>query len=112
VGKEININPKLKEFYDEIKKHKLDDIICIDESSISSLQKRKYCYSPIGKRCIIKTHSQEVFKKYTSIFAISTKGVIGWKLYDKGGIDTERLYDFLEEHITSKMKNKLIIYVF
>ena len=108
-GKEININQKLKEFYDEIKKHKLDDIICIDESSISSLQKRKYCYSPIGKRCIIKTHSQEVFKKYTSIFAISTKGIIGWKLYDKGGIDTERLYDFLEEHITSKMKNKLII---
>ena len=33
-----------------------------------------------------KTHSQEVFKKYTGIFAISTKGVLGWKLYDKGGI--------------------------
>jgi thymidylate kinase len=39
-GKEININQKLKEFYDEIKKHKLEDIICIDETSISGLQKR------------------------------------------------------------------------
>ena len=28
-GKEININKKLKEFYDEIKKHKLEDIIYV-----------------------------------------------------------------------------------
>ena len=28
-GKEININQKLKEFYDEITKHKLEDIICV-----------------------------------------------------------------------------------
>ena len=46
------------------------------------------------KEVWIKRHSQEVFKKYTGIFAISTKGVLGWKLYDKGGINSERLYDF------------------
>ena len=40
---------------------------------------------------------------------LSTKGVLGWKLYDKGGINSERLYDFLQEHITNKYKNKLII---
>jgi len=28
---------------------------------------------------------------------------------DKGGIDSNRLYDFLQEHITTKFKNKLII---
>ena len=50
-----------------------------------------------------------MFKKYTAIFAISTKGVIGWKLYDKGGIDSIRLKEFLEENITTKCKNKLII---
>jgi negative regulator of replication initiation len=61
----------------------------------------------LGKRCTIKTQSQEVFKKYTAIFAISTKGVIGWKLYDKGGIN--RLKEFLEENITNKYKNKLVI---
>jgi len=108
-GKEININQNLKEFYDEIKKHKLEDIICIDETSISSLQKRSHCYSELGKRCVIKTQSQEVFKKYTGIFAISYNGVLGWDLYDKGGIDSDRLYEFLEKYITKKYKNKLII---
>ena len=107
--KEININQKLKEFYDKIKKHKLEDIICIDETSISGLQKRHQCYSELGKRCVIKTQSQEVFKKYTGIFSISYNGVLGWELYDKGGIDSDRLYEFLEKYITKKYKNKLII---
>ena len=108
-GKDIDINKKLDEFYEEIKQYKLEDIICIDETSIGSLQKRKHCYNKLGKRCIIKTSSQEVFKKYTGIFSISTEGVLGWDLYDKSGIDSNRLYDFLQEHITTKFKNKLII---
>ena len=74
-----------------------------------SLQKRNHCYNEIGKRCVIKTQSQEVFKKYTGIFAVSTKGVLGWELYEKSGINTDRLYEFLETHITNKHKNKLII---
>lgn len=108
-GKEININDKLKEFYKEIKKHKLEDIICIDETSVNALMKRNHCYSEVGKRCVIKTTSQEVFKKYTAIFAINTNGVIGWELYEKGGIDSDRLSIFLEKFITKKYKNKLII---
>ena len=108
-GKEININDKLKEFYKEIKKHKLEDIICIDETSVNALMKRNHCYSEVGKRCVIKTTSQEVFKKYTAIFAINTNGVIGWELYEKGGIDSDRLSEFLENFITKKYKNKLII---
>ena len=108
-GKDIDINSKIKDFYDEVKKYKLDDIICIDETSIKSLQKRNHCYNEIGKRCVIKTQSQEVFKKYTGIFAISTNGVLGWDLYEKSGINTDRLYEFLETHITSKYNNKLII---
>jgi hypothetical protein len=58
---------------------------------------------------VIKTQSQEVFKKYTGIFAISVKGVEGWELYEKGGINTERLVAFLEKYITEKYKNKLIV---
>jgi transposase len=108
-GKEININHKLKDFYEEVKKYKMEDIICIDETSIKSLQKRNHCYSRKGKRCVIKTQSQEVFKKYTGIFAISVDGVIDWDLYEKGGINTDRLIDFLEQNITSKLRNKLII---
>jgi hypothetical protein len=54
-GKNINIKEKLNDFYKEIEKYKLENIICIDEISINSLQLRKYCYSNIGKRCVIKT---------------------------------------------------------
>ena len=58
---------------------------------------------------MIKTQSQEVFKKYTGIFSISVDGVIEWDLYEKGGINTDRLIEFLEKNITSKLTNKLII---
>ena len=108
-GKEIDINEKLEEFYNKISKYKIEDIICIDETSIKSLQKRNHCYSERGKRCVIKTDSQDVFKKYTGIFAISVNGVEGWDLYEKGGINTERLVEFLQKFITEKYKNKIII---
>ena len=48
-------------------------------------------------------------QKYTGIFAISVNGVEGWELYEKSGINTDRLIEFLEKHITEKYKNKLII---
>ena len=108
-GKDIDVKDQLKKFYKEVGKYKLEDIICIDETSIKSLEKRHHCYSELGKRCIIRTQSQEVFKKYTGIFAICSEGVLGWKLYEKSGIDSNRLVEFLEAHITSKYKNKLII---
>jgi len=108
-GKDININDNLQEFYKEIKKYNLNDIICIDETSINALQKRNHCYNEIGKRCTIKTQSQDVFKKYTAIFAISTTCVIGWEIYEKGGIDSIRLYKFIETNITNKYKNKLLV---
>ena len=107
--KPIYINKQIREFYNKVKQYKLEDIISIDETSIKSLQKRKFCYSEKGKRCVLKTDNNEVFKKYTGIFSISTKGVLGWELYEKGGINTERLYEFLEKHIVNKYKNKLII---
>lgn len=108
-GKDIDINKSIKEFYDEVKKYKIEDIICIDETSVKSLQKRNRCYSEKGKRCVIKTQSQEVFKKYTGIFAISVNGVVGWDLYEKSGINSDRMVEFLEANITNKFKNKLII---
>ena len=108
-GKDININDNLTDFYKEIKKYNLNDVISIDETSINALQIRNHCYNEVGKRCTIKTQSQDVFKKYTAIFAISTTSVIGWELYEKWGIDSDRLYKFIETNITNKYKNKLII---
>ena len=51
-GKNIDIKQNLKEFYDEIKKHNIADIICIDESSISGMLKRKHCYKDSGQKNI------------------------------------------------------------
>ena len=68
---------------------------------------RKQCYEHIGRN--VEIESQEVFKKYTGIFAISTKGIEGYKIYDKGGIDSDRLLSFLKENITDKYKKKVII---
>lgn len=70
---------------------------------------RRKCYEELGKRCVVKTENQEVFKKYTGIFAISSKGVIGYEVYKKGGIDSNRMVDFINKFINGKYKNKLII---
>ena len=70
---------------------------------------RRKCYEELGKRCVVKTESQEVFKKYTGIFAICSKGVIGYEIYKKGGIDSNRMVNFINKFINGKYKNKLII---
>lgn len=62
----------------------------------------------IGKRLYRYTTSNEIFKKYTLIVAINNNKTIKWKLYQKGGIDTERLIEFLKE-LLKNAKNKLII---
>lgn len=108
-GKEVNIQDMLKKFYDEVKKHKVEDIICIDETSLNAFMIRKYCREKIGKRCVVKTTSQEVFKKYTGVFAISSNGCIGYEVYKQGGIDSQRMIEFLQKHIISKYEGKLII---
>lgn len=54
---------------------------------------------------------KHIHKKYLrniGIFAINYKGVIGYKIYPKDGINSDRLIEFLEENI-SNLKNKLII---
>ena len=35
--------------------------------------------------------------------------MIGYELYEKGGIDSNRLVEFLDKFITTKYKNKVII---
>jgi hypothetical protein len=50
-----------------------------------------------------------VFKKYTGIFAILSKGVEDWELYEKGGIDSGRLEAFLTKKLLSKRKKLIIL---
>jgi transposase len=107
-GKEVNIKSQIKEFYENVSKFKIEDIICLDETSISGLLKRNFCYSEKGKRCVHITNSQAVFKKYTGIFAISSSGIVAHDVYEKGGIDSDRLEKFVEEFIKkNNIKKKL-----
>ena len=108
-NKDVDIKKMLKEFYDEVSKYNLDDIICIDETSISGLMKRNFCYEEVGKRCVITTKTQDVFKKYTVIFAINSKGTVAFEIYEKDGIDSKRLKSFLEDKVLKNQKKKLII---
>ena len=107
-GKEIDIKKQLEEFYKEVKKYSIDDIICLDETSLNALQVRNHCYEEVGKRCVIKTTDNKVFKKYTGIFAICSKGVVAFEIYETGGIDGERLKEFMKKVLGTK-KKKLII---
>jgi hypothetical protein len=36
-----------------------------------------------GKRCDIQTNNQNVFKKYTGIFAMTTSGILSYTIYSK-----------------------------
>ena len=107
----INYKQEYKKFYDKIKEHSIKDIICIDETSISVGIHVDHCRNTIGKRCKKITRSNEIFKKYTLIMAMDYYGIVGWKLYRKGGIDSNRYIDFLNKHIyiLSKYEKKLIL---
>ena len=101
----------LKEFYLTVNAFKIKDIICIDKTSLSSFLTRNYGDSKKGKRCVIETNNQNVFKKYTGIFAIfatTTKKILSYTIYFKDGINSKRLVEFLNTFL-SITKNKLII---
>ena len=46
---------------------------------------REYSRCDSGKKCIIKTNDNFVFKSFTLLSAISNKKFLGWILYEKGG---------------------------
>jgi hypothetical protein len=63
----------------------------------------EYSRCDIGKRCIIKTNDNLVFKKFTLLSAISNKKCLGWILYEKGGSTKERFVEFFTKHYFSKV---------
>ena len=69
--------------------------------------------SPLGRnqrlRGIVKTTKNIVFKKFTLLVAICSKGIVGYTLYPEGGVDGERMNEFIKKYISGKYKNKLII---
>jgi hypothetical protein len=108
-GIETNKNNELRTFYNEINKYPLDKIICLDETSIKPAMILEYSKCKLGKRCILKTDDNNVFKKFTLLVAINNSKCIGYKLYEKGGMNKERFVDFLKDNVFNNFKNNLII---
>ena len=103
-----NEQQELKEFFDVINKFKLEDIISIDETSVSTSLTHNYCRAFLGDRCIKKTTNNEVFKKYSLVVAINNKKCIASELYQNGAVNAERFNEFLNK-ICSKVKGKLFV---
>jgi transposase len=102
-------NKEMEEFYNEVHKYSLDKIICLDETSICSHLKPSYSRCYIGKRCIIKTNNNFVFRSFTLLVAINNSKCVGKIFYEKGGTTQERMVEFIETQIAPKYKNHLII---
>ena len=103
-----NEKEELKIFFDVINKFKLEDIISIDETSVSTSLTHNYCRAFLGDRCVKKTTNNEVFKKYSLIVAINNKNCIATELYQSGAVNSERFNDFLKK-ICSKVRGKLFV---
>ena len=103
-----NEKEELKEFFDVINQFKLEDIISIDETSVSTSLTHNYCRAFLGDRCIKKTTNNEVFKKYSLVVAINNKKCIASELYQNGTVNAERFNGFLKD-ICNKVKGKLFI---
>lgn len=102
-NKEIEVNGFLK----EVRQFPLDKIISIDETSVVAGMSRNHGREFIGKRLVEMTSHPDRFKKRTVVMAISANGVEGWKMYDKGGMTSDRMVEFLQ--IVLKDKSGYIV---
>jgi transposase len=102
-------NKEMEAFYTEVHKYPLDKIICLDETSIGSHLKPSYSRCFIGKRCVIKTNNNFVFRSFTLLVAINNSKCVGKFFYEKGGTTKERMVEFIETQIAPKYKDHLII---
>ena len=99
----------MKTFYEKVDKFSIHKIISIDETSIHADMTASYSRCELGRRCVKKTKDNKVFKKYTLVSAISSKGIVGWILYESGGMTSNRMVEFINKFIKDKFKNYLVI---
>ena len=98
-----------RQFYDQVKKYPIDQIITLDETAIQLQMTQNYARCHIGKRCVLTTTENSIFKSYNLIVAITAHGIVGWRLFDDKGTTTERLESFLNDYVTGQYKNHLVI---
>ena len=75
--KPTNKEREMNDFYKEVSKYPIDKIICLDETSVGSHLKPSYSRCYIGKRCVIKTDNNFVFRSFTLLVAINNKKCVG-----------------------------------
>ena len=68
-----------------------------------------YSRCNLGQRCVLKTKNNKVFTKYTLVCAMSSKGIVGYELYENGGMNAVRMIEFINKFIKTKYKKNLII---
>ena len=108
-NKPIDFVKEMKAFYKITDKYSIHKIISVDETSIHAQITGNYSRCKLGKRSVKKTTNNAVFKKYTLVCAINLFGVVGFELYENGGMNLQRMKDFLKKNINHKYKNNLII---
>ena len=99
----------MKIFYEKVDEFSIHKIISIDETSIHAEMTAPYSRCELGRRCVKKTTDNKVFKKFTLVSAISSKGVVGWILYENGGMTSERMVQFINKFIKGKFKTYLVV---
>jgi transposase/3-methyladenine DNA glycosylase AlkC len=97
-----NQKEEINTFLTKVRNHPMDKIISIDETSIVSGMSRNQGRQLIGKRLVEQTSHPDRFKKKTLVMAISANGVEGWTMYDKGGMTSERMVEFLQKVLKDK----------
>lgn len=101
-----NIKNRTKEFIKIVKKMKLSEIVCIDESGIFSNMCNNFGWSKKGTKIIkyIKSHP----KKYSLIMAISKEKIISNEIHEKN-INGEIFYNYLKNKLLPQLKGKYIL---
>jgi len=108
-NKPIDFKKEMKIFYEKVDEFSIHKIISIDETSIHAEMTAPYSRCELGRRCVKKTTDNKVFKKFTLVSAISSKGVVGWILYENGGMTSERMVQFINKFIKGKFKTYLVV---
>jgi transposase len=109
--KPIEKQTELNKFYSRVKQFPMSKIICLDETSVGSALKPTYSRCELGRRCVIQTSNQFVFRKFTLLVAISNSKCVGKELYEKGGMTKERLLEFLEKMYFQNTKTILLFWI-
>ena len=107
--KPIDLKKELKEFYTITDSFSRNKLISLDETSIHAQMVHTYSRCKLGKRCVHKTKYNKVFVKFTLLVAISSNGIVGWILFEKGCVNSERMVEFFQKFIINKFKRHLII---